>query len=146
MKHKSKDYDRYVTPQNTPNYILYTWLIGLSFFFIGLNSLILFFSYKAYYHETDYHNIVFAVVFILISPFIAKDDRRSHTGLGYTVGIFIALTVLTAIMSYYTDIWEIFIAYAVEVVCLGLVIVIYFVRKKRQIRIENKNIKTKGKK
>lgn len=128
-----KNYNYFVSRRNTPKLDLYTWLIGLAFGFMALNSIVTLFVCSSLQDRLLVGESIFTLVAI---PVYVTDQRKSRRGLGAAISSIILLTVLTAVHVFYYSFWPLLIIYAVEILFGILVIKIkpwmFSVKKKQE--------------
>ena len=136
MKHKrsgKKDYDSVVSPRNTPHLREKTIIIGMSFFFAGINFLFTGVRGAKVDGTLGRCFAIVGIVLILMSPISMVDPRRENRGtLAAFNACWIHLVITGAFAVLSSSLWWMAV-YAGEVLIIAIAVYISFKHPKRHL-------------
>ena len=113
-----KDYDYYVNRKNTPHLDLYTKLIGMFYFWNGMNFIL----GSVYALSIGQKKLVVSGLFlgILMCSLIkdkTTDKRKNQRDLKAVIGDGIIYTICALEISYVLSFWLLLLVYILEMIC-----------------------------
>ncbi len=100
---KSRMHDELVTLTNTPKLREKTIVLGLSYFYAGINNII----YGIMKGETD--GVFIGIILILFVPIAITDNRKENRGTGAVIGGIILNLIVCIILSKISSFWWILV-------------------------------------
>ena len=127
---KKKDYNQNVSYQNTPHLQKLTWLLGIAYATLSLNTIMAFLHTKC--HEFPLLILVF--VFVIMIPTSVTDPRRGNRGLFAVVGAWIVAICYTLFLAWGFSFFALYIVLAAEVLILFVYLVLSHRFAKRRLK------------
>jgi len=126
-----RNYDFFVSLRNQPNKSIYSIIIGLAYFFLGVNLILTYRHCLKMDSENLIQLLLGGVMFMFLSPVFATDNRREMRGIIATAGTCIVYLFSTALLGVSFNYYNLYLVCAIEITVIGVSVVVMIYIKKR---------------